>query len=417
MAVAKIIKATSVKAELVVVRIMNSSNLGGDPTNLSRSPIPRAFPMARSSMSTSMANTTHRICLQDASKLSTLEPESVQLVVTSPPYPMIAMWDAMFSAANPGVARDLANEKPWKAFQGMHGLLDRVWKECHRVLIDGGIACINIGDATRTIGGNFQLFPNHARILSGMQQAGLSILPDILWSKPNNSPNKFMGSGMLPTGAYATYEHEYILVFRKGAKREFKEPGDKENRQASAYFWEERNLWFSDTWRAIKGISQSLVAPAERNRSAAFPLELPLRLILMYSVYGDVVLDPFLGTGTTVAAAMAAARNSVGFEADPTLKDTICNALEQAVPAGRVRTRQRLIDHAQFVTERLTEGREFKYINTPHNMPVMTRQEQALHLREPTTLSLVRHSAREFEFRCGHREACQPPQEQQQSLF
>jgi DNA modification methylase len=183
-------------------------------------------------------------------------------------------------------------------FEAQHQALDAVWAECARVLADGGFLCVNIGDATRSLNDQFCLYPNHARILTAAMRLGLTPLPDILWRKPNNSPNKFMGSGTLPAGAYVTYEHEYILILRKGGKRQFSKE-EQARRAASAYFWEERNQWFSDLWTDLLGADQRLLDPEARARSAAYPLELPYRLILMYSIEGDVVLDPFVGTGTT----------------------------------------------------------------------------------------------------------------------
>lgn len=82
------------------------------------------------------------------------------------------------------------------------------------------------------------------------------------------------------------------------------------------FFWEERNVWFSDLWE-IKGASQVILSSkAGRSRSASFPLEIPLRLIYMYSAEGDTVLDPFAGFGTTNIACMITNRNSIGFELD-----------------------------------------------------------------------------------------------------
>ena len=192
-------------------------------------------------------------------------------------------------------------------------------------LKEGGIACINIGDATRTINNDFALYPNHARILSHMLKIGFSALPAIIWRKQTNAPNKFMGSGMFPPGAYVTLEHEYILILRKGSKMSFKTEAEKIKRRESAFFWEERNSWFSDVWMDLKGTSQKLNDKRIRFRSAAFPFELPYRLINMFSVKGGIVLDPFLGTGTTMLAAMSSARNSVGFELDPNFSDVIIN--------------------------------------------------------------------------------------------
>lgn len=135
------------------------------------------------------------------------------------------------------------------------------------------------------------------------------VLPDIHWHKPTNAPNKFMGSGMYPPCAYVTYEHEYILVFRKGGNRKFTN-AEKSIRHNSAYFWEERNIWFSDLWE-IKGTTQKLKKGTSRARSAAFPFELAYRLVNMYSMKYDLVYDPFSGTGTVTKAAIASERNIV----------------------------------------------------------------------------------------------------------
>ena len=84
---------------------------------------------------------------------------------------------------------------------------------------------------------------------------------------------------MLPAGAYVTLEHEYVLIFRKGAKREFKTEAEKKKRRESALFWEERNIWYSDVWTDIKGTEQALPNAVSRQRSAAFPFNLAYRLI------------------------------------------------------------------------------------------------------------------------------------------
>jgi DNA modification methylase len=267
--------------------------------------------------------TVHNIYFENSKNMGVIPSASVHLVVTSPPYPMIQMWDEMFANQNSAVAEALNQGDGFKAFDLMHLRLDPVWKEIYRILASGGIACINIGDATRTIGGKFRLYPNHSRILANMIEVGFCPLPAILWRKATNAPNKFMGSGMLPAGAYVTLEHEYILILRKGPKREFKTDQQKQLRRQSAFFWEERNAWFSDVWLDLTGTSQTRSNDNARLRSAAFPLELPFRLINMFSAKNDVVVDPFAGTGTTMAAAMATARNSIGFEFDPGFQDQI----------------------------------------------------------------------------------------------
>ncbi len=327
--------------------------------------------------------TTHRIIEGSASRLDGFADESVALIVTSPPYPMIEMWDTSFVRQSKGVKKAWESRNWMAAFEAMHELLDGCWRECFRVLQPGGIMCVNVGDATRTVEGRFQLFPNHARIIQFCLQIGFQSLPHILWRKPTNAPNKFMGSGMLPPGAYVTLEHEYILVFRKGNKRIFKTPEEKERRRQSAFFWEERNVWFSDLW-TLTGVRQELTNGNARTRSGAFPFEIPWRLIHMFSIQGDTVLDPFAGTGTTLLAAMAAGRSSIGVEIDPEMVETIRDRLEKAQPPKlRTWNIQRIHAHDLFAREALAKGKTLKYRNEHYGFPVMTRQEVALKLPFP----------------------------------
>jgi len=332
-------------------------------------------------------NTQHQIITGDARDLDGLRDASVQLVVTSPPYPMVAMWDDIFRDMAPDAGKALDEEDGLGAFEAMHQELDKAWAACFRVVAPGGFACINVGDATRSIGGMFRLFSNHARIVSSMMEAGFTTLPDILWRKPTNAPNKFMGSGMLPAGAYVTYEHEYILVFRKGGKRIFASDEARAERSRSAYFWEERNEWFSDVWEGLTGTEQRMSSTVERERSGAFPFALPYRLINMYSVYGDVVLDPFAGTGTTQAAAVIAGRSSIGVEQSTALTDTIRDRIVGAVETGEQQARGRLAAHMDFVSRHRAAGKSLKHHNTVHDVPVVTRQEATLCLTAPSALT------------------------------
>jgi DNA modification methylase len=269
----------------------------------------------------------------------------------------------------------------------MHRELDRIWAEVHRVLVPGGFACINIGDATRTIDGHFMLYPNHARVLSAMIDLGFTPLPEIVWRKQSNAPNKFMGSGMLPAGAYVTQEHEYILILRKGGKRTFSSESEKEHRQASAFFWEERNTLFSDVWFDLLGTRQDLSEKEVRKRSGAYPFELPYRLVTMYSLKGDTVLDPFFGIGTTMLAAMAAGRDSIGYEISEGFAPAIEDRTGDIITVAKARIGERLTNHMEFVRNRLTDGKPFRYINTPYGFPVVTNQEKNLLINEPETLT------------------------------
>ncbi|UCE45008.1 MAG: site-specific DNA-methyltransferase [Methanobacteriota archaeon] len=318
--------------------------------------------------------TTHRVLVGNSQKMSEVAPASVDLVVTSPPYPMIEMWDETFYALNDGIRSRMQQGDGVRAHELMHDELDAVWRETDRVLKDGAIACINIGDATRTIGDRFQLFPNHTRVTERFRELGFSSLPSIIWRKPTNAPNKFMGSGMLPPGAYVTLEHEHILVFRKGNKRQFLSDEQKSVRSESAYFWEERNLWFSDVWTDLRGVSQKLNHERARERSGAFPFELPYRLINMYSAKHDVVLDPFLGTGTTTLAAIASVRNSIGYEMDETLPAIVADRLAGFEEVANDYTGRRIDAHREFAA-----SRDCEFVNQHHGFRCVSAQE--MHMR------------------------------------
>ena len=251
-----------------------------------------------------------------ASAMSGVADASVALAVTSPPYPMIAMWDEAFAAQ--GAA----------TYDEMHARLDEVWREVARVLIPGGLACIVVGDALRKVDGRFRLFPNHARVIQAFSALGMDTLPYILWKKPTNKPNAFLGSGFLPPNAYVTLDCEFILIFRNGALRSF--PRRDAGRHGSTYTKAERDVWFSQVWD-MKGSKQA--RGALERRSGAFPAEVPRRLVSMFSVEGDLVLDPFAGTGTTLVEAARLKRRALGFEIDPSLRGDIeARAREAGVP-------------------------------------------------------------------------------------
>ena len=329
--------------------------------------------------------TTHRVLTANSNNMSELADQSVNLIVTSPPYPMIEMWDEMFSEQNPAIAMCLKKGDSLEAFCKMHCLLNDIWTECDRVLKNNGFICINVGDATRTIDGNFQLFSNHSKIIECFLNLGYSVLPDIHWRKQSNAPNKFMGSGMYPAGAYVTYEHEYILIFRKGGKRIFKGQ-EKALRQKSAFFWEERNVWFSDLWD-IKGTTQSInSSKAARDRSAAFPFEIPYRLINMYSAEGDTVLDPFAGLGTTNIACMISNRNSIGIDIDPEIVKLALDNMRIPTSVANAIIDKRITRHLEFISTLSDEKKAKCYVNWPHGFDVKTKQETAIEINQLKTI-------------------------------
>jgi modification methylase len=333
--------------------------------------------------------TRHQIYFQDSRHMEALASNSVDLVVTSPPYPMIEMWDAMFAGQDAEIGIALQKGDGLMAFEKMHGVLDAVWHEVWRILKVGGIVCINVGDAARTFNSRFMLYPNHSRIINEFLKLGFHALPVILWRKQTNAPNKFMGSGMLPAGAYVTLEHEYILILRKGSRREFKLDAEKQNRRESAFFWEERNAWFSDVWMDVKGTSQNLGNRAARLRSAAFPFEVPYRLINMFSVKGDAIVDPFLGIGTTMWAAMTAGRNCIGYEIEGGLRDEIDIIKHTILTLANEKIKNRIGNHLGYLDANIDSKVGFNYKNAHYNFPVKTRQETEILLNPLMTIETI----------------------------
>jgi DNA modification methylase len=307
---------------------------------------------------------------------------SVDLMITSPPYPMVEMWDEIFGKQNTLIRQALEKKNGSLAFELMNKELDKTWREVYRVLRDGGFACINVGNATRKLGDEFKLYSNNSRILEYCIGLGFSSLPEILWRKQTNAPNKFMGSGMLPAGAYVTLEHEHILVLRKGTKRLFKTNEEKLGRKKSAFFWEERNIWFSDVWGDLKGTRQTGLDKKIRERSGAYPFELSYRLINMLSLKGDTILDPFLGTGTTTCSAMATGRNSIGFEIDPNFQEHFNDRFQGVVDFSNERIKKRLDNHIRFVQDRIKKKGVLGYTSKIYGFPVMTSQETEIEFDE-----------------------------------
>jgi len=307
--------------------------------------------------------TSHRVYREDARDvLSSHASGTVDLIVTSPPYPMVKMWDEMLGG-------DFKHD-PWGVYNHQHMQLRNVLHQCVHVLRKGGFMCINIGDAVRTLEGHFALYPNHSKIIEYLTSMGMTLLPGVIWRKPTNSPTKFMGSGMLPCGAYMTLEHEHILIFRKGNPRKHSER-EKKIRRRSAYFWEERNKWFSDLWD-VTGVRQN----KKGIRTAAFPLEIPHRLINMFSMQGDLVLDPFLGAGTTMKAALINGRNSYGCEIRHGCFDIISDNMRDAQDLGNSMNHRRLDDHYKF-----TQTREMKHRCVNYDFACMSPQEKDIQLQ------------------------------------
>ena len=275
----------------------------------------------------------------------------------------------------------------------MHVELDKVWRELGRVLKPGAFACINIGDATRTLAGRFRLYSNHSRIMAAFRNEGFDCLPVILWRKQTNAPNKFMGSGMLPSGAYVTLEHEYILIFQKGRKKGVphgrREVGEDE----------ERLLLGGEEQVVLRRLglqghgAQRLTTGNCGAGAVPIRLELPYRLINMYSLHGDTILDPFLGTGTTSLAALACGRNSIGIEID--------RAFNSFYPRTGPIVSRNGQSVAFYPHCRSPAVRRFpccfkgpaEIPERPHGFPVVTRQETGIQLYSISDITVLPDSA------------------------
>ncbi|WP_202880489.1 DNA-methyltransferase [Sinorhizobium meliloti] len=248
--------------------------------------------------------THHQLHVGDARDLSWIRDESVHLVVTSPPY-----WNLKEYALND---RQMGAIDDYELFLDE---LDKVWRECQRVLVPGGRICCVVGDVCipRKKIGRHLVMPLHADIQVRSRTNGLDCLTPILWHKIANGATEAEGNGAgfygkpYQPGAVVKNDIEYILFMRKGGKYRSPEPLQK---ALSILTKEEMQAWWRSIWTDVKGASTRSGHPAP------YPAELAERLIRMFSFAGDTVLDPFGGTGSTCVAAVEAGRSSICNEID-----------------------------------------------------------------------------------------------------
>lgn len=246
--------------------------------------------------------TMHRLVVGDSREMGFLQNDSIHLVVTSPPY-----WNLKQYPDRPG---QLGNMGDYEAFlEELH----KVFKECFRVLVSGGRVVCVVGDIclSRRKHGRHHIMPLHADIAIICRAIGFDNLNPIIWHKISNATlevnngTKFLGKPYEPN-AIIKNDIEFILMQRKPGG--YRQPTE-EQRALSRLSKQEHNAWFRQFWY--------LTGASTRKHPAPFPAELAYRLVRMFSFVGDTVLDPFVGTGTTMVASMKACRNSIGVDIDP----------------------------------------------------------------------------------------------------
>jgi modification methylase len=267
--------------------------------------------------------TLHTLHCGDARDLAFIENESIHLVVTSPPYWTLKEY--------PPHQQQLGAIEDYERFLDE---LDKVWRECARVLVPGGRICCVVGDVCipRKKAGRHHVMPLHADITVRMRTMGLDSLTPILWFKIANGAVEAEGNGAgfygkpYQPGAIVKNDFEYILFFRKGGT--YRSPSNLQ-KALSMLSKNEMKGWLRTAWTDIKGES------TRKGHPAPYPVELAERLIRLFSFAGDTVLDPFVGTATTSIAAMNTGRSSIGVELEPQFLSLAKDRLQRALLCRR----------------------------------------------------------------------------------
>ncbi|MDP3181226.1 MAG: site-specific DNA-methyltransferase [Desulfobaccales bacterium] len=257
-----------------------------------------------------------KIILGDSRLMPEVQDGAIDLVVTSPPYWHIKDY---------GVPGQIGYG------QSLHEYLKDLyytWAECFRILRPGGRLCLNIGDqfARSVIYGRYKVIPLHAEFIAQGERIGFDFMGAVIWQKKTTMNTtggaNVMGSYPYPPNGLVEIDYEFILLFKK--------PGPskkvlKEVKEASKLTKEEWKEYFAGHWH-FGGARQI-------GHEAMFPEELPRRLIKMFTFKGDTVLDPFLGSGTTVKVALELGRNAVGYEINESFLDIIRKKIGLKQPA------------------------------------------------------------------------------------
>lgn len=245
--------------------------------------------------------TKHQLIQGDARSIPFIEDESIHLVVTSPPYWSLKQYN-----------NNLAQLGHIEDYELFLEELTKVWKEVFRTLVPGGRLVCVVGDVclSRRKHGRHLVAPLHSDISVICRKIGFDNLNPIIWHKISNATfeanngTKFLGKPYEPNSIIKN-DIEFILMQRKPGG--YRKPTEQQ-RALSMIDKNDYSEWFRQFW--------NMTGASTKNHPAPFPLELAYRLVRMFSFWGDTVLDPFCGTGTTMIAAMKCQRNSIGIDID-----------------------------------------------------------------------------------------------------
>jgi site-specific DNA-methyltransferase (adenine-specific) len=232
--------------------------------------------------------------------MNLLSDRSVHLIITSPPY---------WQLKDYGTDNQIGFHETYESYINN---LNLVWKECYRVLEPGCRLCVNIGDqfARSVYYGRYKVIPIRTEITKFCEIIGFDYMGAIIWQKVTTTNTTggatIMGSFPYPRNGILKLDYEFILIFKKQGTSP---KPSLEQKKASVMTKEDWNTYFTGHWN-FAGAKQD-------GHIAMFPEELPLRLIKMFSFTEDTVLDPFMGSGTTLLAARNLGRHSIGYEINP----------------------------------------------------------------------------------------------------
>jgi len=225
----------------------------------------------------------NKVFCKSSEIMEELPDNSVHLMVTSPPYNVGKEYDENLTL------------QEYRAF------LIRVWKEVYRVLVPGGRVCINVANLGRK-----PYIPLHAFIIEDMQKIGFLMRGEIIWNKASTaSPSTAWGSWLSAKNPVLRDIHEYILVFSKDTFTRANHNNERATMNRDEFLELTKSIWTFGAESAKKV-----------GHPAPFPVELPLRCIKLYTFENDVVLDPFMGSGTTAVAAILSNRKFVGYDTE-----------------------------------------------------------------------------------------------------